>query len=381
MRSVTKKIDHQRGFTLAEMAVVVVIAGILMVSGVKILTAQMDSASYSVAREKQEMIKQALITYLGINRRLPCPDTRSGNGPGALLFTVAAPPDGIENLATAGNAATNCAASFGVIPYATLGLAREVAVDGWGNLFSYHLSTAPSNWGLTASFADINSGALIINERTAAGAVSLLTSTVVVVIVSHGKNGNGAWTVKGTQGVLPAAATNPDERENTNIVNNTTYFKREYSDNVSVSGGSFDDLVMFITAADLISPLRRDGTLQNMNAMVMQQQESIKNSIVGFMMGAGCSPPANITTALGLSVGDVTDPWGSLISFPGAGSVTTLTASNANLVPLGTAASPAFTLTSLGPNRALGGGDDIVLTQTVGQMRGLLGGAYATRCP
>lgn len=381
MMSTSMSINQQRGFTLAEMAVVVVIAGILMVSGVKILTAQIDGASYSATRIKQEMIKQALITYLGVNRRLPCPDTRSGNGPGALTFTVAAPPDGIENRTTAGNVTTNCAATFGVVPYATLGLAREAAVDGWGNLFSYHLSTVPSNWGLTASFADINSGALIINERTAAGAASLLTSTVVMVIVSHGKNGNGAWTVKGTQAVQPAAATNPDERENTNIVNNTTYFKREYSDNTTASGGSFDDLVMFITAADLIAPLRRDGTLQNMNAVVVQQQENIKNSIIGFMMGTGCNVPANITTALGLSASDVTDPWGSLISFPGAGAVTTLTASNANLIPLGTAASSAFTLTSFGPNRVLGGGDDIILAQTVGLMRGLLGVAYAARCP
>ena len=132
---------------------------------------------------------------------------------------------------------------------------------------------------------------------------------------------------------------------------------------------------------DFLAPLRRDGTFQNMNATVVQQLDNIKNAVVGFMMGAGCSVPVNITAALGLSTSDVTDPWGSIINFPGAGAVTTLTASNVNLIPLGTAASSAFTLTSFGPNRVLGGGDDIVLTQTVGQMRGLLGGAYATRCP
>lgn len=371
--------DREQGFTLAEMAVVVVIAGILLVAGVKVLTAQMDSASYSATRTKQEMIKQALITYLGNNRRLPCPDTRNGNGPGALTFTTAAPPDGIENRATAGNVTTICAATFGVIPYATLGLAREVAVDGWGNLFAYHLSTAPNNWALTANFADTNSGAITISERNGAGAVALLISTVVVNIVSYGKNGNGAFTIKGTRAVLPVAATNPDERENSD--GNTTYFKREYSDNTAIAGGSFDDLVMFVTTADLITPLRRDGTLQSMSATVVQQQESIKNAIVGFMMGVGCNMPANITTALGLSVSSITDPWGTIISFPGAGAITTLTATDASLVPLGTAASTAFTLTSYGPDRVVGGTDNIVLTQTVGQLRGLLGNAYATRCP
>ena len=370
---------REQGFTLAEMAVVVVIAGVLMVAGVKVLTAQMDSASYSATHTKQEMVKQALITYLGNNRRLPCPDTRNGNGPGALLFTTAAPPDGVENRATAGNVATNCAATFGVVPYATLGIAREAAVDGWGNLLGYHLSTAPGNWALTANFADTNSGSVIINERNAAGAVALLTSTVIVSIVSYGKNGGGAYTTKGTRSVLPAVATNPDENENAD--GDATYFKREYSDNPAIAGGPFDDLAMFITTADLITPLRRDGTLPNMAASVVQQQEGIKNAIVGFMMGAGCNVPSNITTALGLPVSSVTDPWGSVITFPGTGAITTLTASNPNLIPLGTAASPAFTLTSNGPDRVVGGGDDVTLVQTVGQMRGLLGAAYATRCP
>ncbi|TPW17496.1 MAG: hypothetical protein FD130_639, partial [Halothiobacillaceae bacterium] len=291
-----------QGFTLAEMAIVVVIGSILLMAGVKVLTVQMESAAYSATRSKQETIKQALSTYLGNNRRLPCPDTRNGNGPGGgppggPSFTPALPPDGVENRATAGNTTTNCAANFGVLPYTTLGLEREIALDGWGNFFSYHLySTVPNNWELTASFADTNTGGLTINDKDAAGVPVTLTNTAVVALVSHGKNGTGAFTIKGTRVALPVAATNQDELENTNSIANAIYYKREYSDNAAIAGGAFDDLVMFVTAEDLIAPLWREGTLRTSATRINQQLTDINNAIVGYMVGNATNPVTKCTT-------------------------------------------------------------------------------------
>lgn len=365
-----------RGFTLAEMAIVVVIASILLVTGVKVLTAQMDSASYSATQTKQDVIKQALITYLSRFQRLPCPDTRQGQGPGALSFSTSAPPDGLENRAVAANVTTNCARYFGVLPYATLGLTREAAQDGWGNLYSYQLS---NGWELTANFADTNTGGATVNDRDSSGSVVALTTQAVIAVISHGKNGSGAYTIKGTRAVLPVVSTNPDERENTD--NDIISFKREYTDDTSVNGGAFDDVVLYMLADDLIMPLRRDGTLQNMNTTASQQLDGIAQAIVGFMMGAGCNTPAAIA-GLGVSTAD---PWGTVIDYATNYSsppvANQLTASDVNLNPAGDSTTNALTLTSYGPDRSAGGGDDVVLTRTIGQLRGLLGTAYASRCP
>lgn len=368
--------QKNRGFTLAEMAIVVVIAGILLVAGVKILSSQMDNASYHASKSKQETIKQALITYLGRFQRLPCPDTRSGNGPGALSFTTATPPDGIENRATAGNVTSNCAASFGVLPYAELGLARDLAMDGWGNLFSYHLSTAVNNWALTARFSDTNSGALTISDRNNAGVTFTLTNTAVAILISHGKNGSGSFTIKGTRAALPSAAS-PDEREN--IDADTSYFKREYTDNTAATGGTFDDLLMYIMADDLIAPLRREGTIKNMEVTTAEQLDNISRAVIGFMMGAGCNTPTNIA---GLGLASINDPWGTAIIYTtNYDAPNLLTASDANLSPAGAAATEAFNLNSYGPDRAVAGGDDVSLSMSIGQLRGFLGIAYAARCP
>ena len=181
--------------------------------------------------------------------------------------------------------------------------------------FSYYHTA--NSWAIRAGFSDTDSGGITVNDRDTAGVVMPTTTEAVIVLVSHGKNGSGAYSVKGTRAALPAAGT--DERENTDADN--LYFKREYTENAAVTGGAFDDGVMFVMADDLISPLRRDGTLQNMTATATRQLDDIKNAMVGYMMGAGCTTP---TTLADLSLFSIQDTWETDIAY--TRTTTTLTA-------------------------------------------------------
>ena len=91
------------GFTLIEMAVVIVLMGIVMTLGLRMLQATQNNAAYSQTQTKQERIKLALIAFMRTNGRLPCPDS-------------ALPPTGVEPAA--------CLVNFGrgVLPWQTLGL-------------------------------------------------------------------------------------------------------------------------------------------------------------------------------------------------------------------------------------------------------------------
>ncbi len=72
------------GFTLIEMALVVALIMIFMSLGIAALSAQMSKAAYEATQKKQALIKDALINYLGRNRRLPCPsDFQPSLTPGA----------------------------------------------------------------------------------------------------------------------------------------------------------------------------------------------------------------------------------------------------------------------------------------------------------
>src|SRR5215203_5882256 len=125
--------DKSRGFSLVEIAVVVLIALVLLSLGLTAINAQLSSAAYSLTKKRQDGIKDALISYLGTRRSFPCPYVPvAGTAVTGLAPALAVGPP------------PSCA-SFGTVPYASLGLAREAAEDGWGNLFSYRVYSIPAN--------------------------------------------------------------------------------------------------------------------------------------------------------------------------------------------------------------------------------------------
>lgn len=247
--------DH-RGFTLAEMAVVVLLIGIAMTMGLKMVTATLQNTAISETRGKQERIRTALIGYLRTHGRLPCPDRDTT-------------PDGNENAACNANAAQG----YGVIPWVTLGMSRDDVLDGWGNYFAYRVANrrpvaVVKDWTTTttASSFDIDelsnpSNALIIQELNAAGtALVNVTAQAVTIVLSHGKNGFGAETVKGNNVTNPPAV-NTGERTN-NTANTAIFVKRPYSESATAFNGPFDDLVDYMTPQDLLQPLINEKTIK-----------------------------------------------------------------------------------------------------------------------
>jgi prepilin-type N-terminal cleavage/methylation domain-containing protein len=64
------------GFTLLELAIVMILIGIFMGLGISALDAQQTNRAFSETREKQEKIKDALVTYLASFARLRFPGWR-----------------------------------------------------------------------------------------------------------------------------------------------------------------------------------------------------------------------------------------------------------------------------------------------------------------
>jgi len=392
-----------RGFSLVELSVVVLIVGIVMTMGIGAWTANLENQAHAATAQRQAAVKEALTGYLRRSSRLPCPDNDF------------AAPDGIENRATPNDPATACSARFGIVPYVTLGLARDAVRDGWGNFFSYHVSnttntpaasgnwSANSDWTISANFRSGNTGTITVNDRNGA-AVTAIATNVAAVIVSHGRNGFGAYSV-GTRNTLPAAGT--DELDNTNGAADTTYFRRDVTTSDAATGGAFDDQVMLLTANDLLEPLFRDGTLRAPVAAANDSLQKIKLAVIGHAMGNlntnygsstctgwGSTPrcrviiPADISNGqfeagnadgllpyldLGLTQAEALDPWGMRYRYvPNANAINNGWGGG---VASGTpsATTVALTIFSQGPNRADGGGDDISIAVTVNEVRAYLG--------
>lgn len=340
------------------MAVVLVIGATLLTAGLKVLSSQLENSNYKATKNKLDVIKDALTTYLAANNRLPCPDND---------FTA---PDGQENRVTANDPTTVCAVSYGIVPYQTLQLSQEASLDGWDNFFSYQISTAPatSNWSLTAEFGVGNTGSINVSTRnSSAGAAVADINKAAIVLISHGKNGGGAYTVKGTKYDDSPGA---DEVANAALViAANTFFRRGYSDD-SAGGGAFDDMILPILPNDLITPLAKQGVLKLPKAQLAEQFTTIQNAIIGAIISdATCAMPASLL-ATGLTASDIKDPWGVDITY------TNIT--NSNILASSIATNNAFTLTSTGS------GDTITISKPVGVIRGIISqgiNSYNTACP
>lgn len=193
------------GFTLTELAVVLVIVSFLIGGLLVPLSAQIDIRNTRDTRAALSEIREALLGFAVANGRLPCPapPTTASGAAGAGLEVAPGPAGcGVGNLA-------------GVLPWATLGVEEN---DPWGRRYSYRVTrafTAPPSAGATAGFTLSPAGG-DLTMLPAAGSPAIVAANVPAVVISHGKNGNGAYISLGTQ--LPVGA-DADELEN-QILNN-----------------------------------------------------------------------------------------------------------------------------------------------------------------
>ena len=225
---------RNNGFSLVELAIVLVIVALLTSGMLLGISAQRNATETIDAQRQQENIRDALLGFAMANGRLPCP----------------ALPNLANTDANAGR--ENCAQPHGVLPWATLGLPET---DPWGNRFTYFASskfTAALSAGTQASFtlasgvAPDTSGLANIKELGSSG--NYIASDLPAVIVSHGSRAAGAWQPGGNQ--LPGAIN--DELENANA--NLTFVSRTPSD-------SFDDILMWIPSSVLKAKMVAAGRL------------------------------------------------------------------------------------------------------------------------
>ena len=277
-----KEIKKSEGFTLVELSVVMILIGIVMTMGMKMLNATLDNAAFSETKIKQERIKTALISYLRTNGKLPCPDNTAGVATGQESTPCA----------------TNQSDSFGVVPWQTLGIPRDAALDGWGNFFTYKVVNgigATRNWtsktvANSFSITELRNPTvgLTIQELNAASTALVdVTPTGAVVIVSHGANGFGAKTSKAATRI-PTDDAGDGEKTNAEATG-TTFVVRAVTADPAAFNGAYDDLVAFMSPQDLLQPLLNEGTLKACPAYCASV---VSSTCVG---GSGtCSCPSGV---------------------------------------------------------------------------------------
>ncbi|MDP2240338.1 MAG: type II secretion system protein [Burkholderiales bacterium] len=244
------------GFSLIELAMVMLIIALLLGSIMVPLTTQVEQRQVKDTQKMLEDIKEALIGHAVAKGYLPCPDRTSG-GAGTANDTA---NDGVEDYGTP--TAGECfGATAGNVPWVTLGLG---ASDPWGNRFRYRVDANIARRAPGSVFGLATAAGLVVCT-TATCAVRLTPTTpdgAVAVILSHGKNGYGAMYA--LTNIARPAPTSADELHN---LGGSTYGTRTPTAFASPCGGAgqplceFDDIVTWLGKYTLFNRMVAAGKL------------------------------------------------------------------------------------------------------------------------
>lgn len=236
-----------RGFTLTELAVVFAIIALLVGGAMMTLSAQVEQRNNDETVRRLNAAAEALIAFAIVNRRLPCPALVNATGDEDAASPACSNPYG------------------GFLPARTIGFqpvdTSGYGVDAWGNRLRYAVanlitgctgsSTTPhftSEANLKANGVSCRPNDLdICSSSTGSTATSCNTAprvastqTVAFVVYSTGKN--GAIT----------ASYGADETENTD---GDRVFVSRTPSGADATGGTYDDLMVFVPAGVLYSKL------------------------------------------------------------------------------------------------------------------------------
>jgi prepilin-type N-terminal cleavage/methylation domain-containing protein len=261
-----------RGFTLVEIAVVLVILAVFMAMGAVMFRGFAAAQKRSITATRLATVDAALVQFVILNKRLPCP----------AAGTIAS---GGTNAGVEVNAAGVCTGSQinGVVPWVTLGLSETDATDGWDRRITYRTDTelvltggmdmswcdpAGTEPGAGPSQCNATCNSSILANCTAPGKFlvgkglqvrNLAGATVMdppntgaaYVLISHGESGGGAYLNSGS---VSTTTTTDGTEEQKNYA--TLALQPYYVDDSSTDVGGvshFDDILSRPTVMTVVS--------------------------------------------------------------------------------------------------------------------------------
>lgn len=232
------------GFSLIEMAFVLVIVTLLLGGLLVPFSTQIEQKRIADTQKAMAEINEALLGYAIANGQLPCAASATSGG----------------NQQTS----PTCLYS-GFLPAANLGVN---GTDAWGRQYRYAVSpnfTLPFSLPASSCPGSNPCGVITVQTRNSTGSIAVVANYIVAIVISQGKNGYGGYSSAGVPMALPNANTD----EYTNSTSATAFFTRTQvgprspcSDSSNPVGlCEFDDIVTWVSPNVLFNRMVAAGKL------------------------------------------------------------------------------------------------------------------------
>lgn len=255
--------DGERGFTLIEMAIVMVIAGLIMAGIMEALAFRLQQQRAAETKDRIERIQTALLEYASQNGRLPCPASRAA--------AIGTPEFGMQTDCTTAPAAGTVEADslappdpitgrrpkvrIGAVPVKDLRLSKGHMADGWGRRFTYAVATDLAS---TASSYASHDGVISVTDQDGNSQI-IPADTAAFVVLSHGPDGRGGYDYLNgslSPDVCGNPATDGIDAENCN--DDSLFIDEIYS--TAGGAGYYDDYIAWapkggaVDDSDIVAP-------------------------------------------------------------------------------------------------------------------------------
>lgn len=231
------KRNGERGFTLIEISIALIIVGLIMVPLLQLYKTKMLSQRISNTKQSIEIVQAALGKYVEKNGFYPAPShpniAINAAGSGIAVNPVVNPP-----AACAANSAVVCSTNtggvdadgdgtaddvlIGSVPFTTLGIPYQAVMDGYGYQLKYAVTASMT---AISTFNNARGAIRVLNDGRDPAQPQIYdpaTPQAHYVVVSHGQDARGAFSQNGLIAVPCGTVANGLDFEN---CNNDTVFR------------------------------------------------------------------------------------------------------------------------------------------------------------
>ncbi len=247
-------------YSLLELSIVIVIISILITGAMTTAVGSIAIAKVKVTKDRENLIYNALGTFIATNGRLPCPAnillTKSDANYGVSVGAA-----GICSGSGTYASTANSNLVYGMVPVASLGLSKDNGEDGFEDKIAYVVDknfTATANLSASPNFAQANfsiyatnntGNNITIYEKSGGSTINTL-SNGVFALISYGANKKSAFGINST--TQNTASSDVDEVSNGIRIGSTPNFDKDFI-SISENSDTFDDIILYSSPGQMVA--------------------------------------------------------------------------------------------------------------------------------